>query len=94
MNRTRTIRGAVVATAVVGAMLASIGPAPAITGGHEDTENRYSNVGMLVFYQPDGRFRCSGTLIASQVVLTAGHCTFQDIRQVIVTFDPVRKSVV
>lgn len=44
---------------------------------------------MLVFYQPNGRFRCSGTLIASQVFLTAAHCTFEDIGQVIITFDPV-----
>jgi secreted trypsin-like serine protease len=44
---------------------------------------------MVVFYQPDGRFRCSGTLIAPRVFLTAAHCTFQDIGRVVVTFDPV-----
>jgi secreted trypsin-like serine protease len=64
-------------------------PATAITGGTEDTTNIYSNVGMLVFYRPDGRFRCSGTLIAPRVFLTAAHCTYQDIGKVIVTFDPL-----
>ena len=44
------------------ALLASLAPAGAITGGTEDTANSYSNVGMVVFYQPDGRFRCTGTL--------------------------------
>ena len=70
-------------------LFASTAPASAITGGTEDLSNTYSNVGMLVFYQPDGRFRCSGTLIAPRVLLTAAHCTFQDVGQVIVTFDPL-----
>lgn len=73
----------------IGASVALTSPATAITGGVEDLGNTYSNVGMVVFYQPDGRFRCSGTLIAPQVFLTAAHCTFQDIGQVVVTFDPL-----
>jgi hypothetical protein len=73
----------------VGASVALTAPATAITGGVEDLGNTYSNVGMVVFYQPDGRFRCSGTLIAPRVLLTAAHCTFQDIGKVVVTFDPL-----
>ena len=88
MTRIRSIvRPLVVVAIAILAILAVTAPAGAITGGTEDTTNRYSNVGMVVFYQPDGRFRCSGTLIAPRVFLTAAHCTFQDIGKVVVTFD-------
>jgi hypothetical protein len=90
MTRIRSIvRPLLVAAIGFVAVLAVTAPAGAITGGTEDTANRYSNIGMVVFYQPDGRFRCSGTLIAPRVFLTAAHCTFQDIGKVVVTFDPL-----
>src|SRR5262245_31265972 len=88
MTRIRSsVRRLVVGGLAIASALAVSAPAGATTGGTEDTGNTYSNVGMVVFYQPDGRFRCSGTLVAPRVFLTAAHCTFLDIGKVAVTFD-------
>src|SRR5438067_1764074 len=51
-------------------------PAGAITGNYQqDLAHPY--VGLIAFYDSAGNFthRCSGSLIAPSVFLTAGHCT-------------------
>jgi hypothetical protein len=62
--------------AAVGLAALSVAPAQAVTGNYvEDFE--HESVGLVVFYDEAGKFlrRCSGTLIAPTVFLTAGHCT-------------------
>lgn len=66
-----------------------VAPASAITGGTPDTENVYSNVGMIVFYDDGSRFRCTATLISPTLLLTAGHCTFGTEGSTLVDFRPV-----
>jgi hypothetical protein len=72
------------AVAAVG-VLVTAAPAMAITDGTRDTV--HTNVGLVRFTLPEGRFRCSGTLIAPTVVLTAGHCTEGPATNVYVSFD-------
>jgi Trypsin len=60
-------------------------PALAITEGSPDTV--HTNVGLVRFTLPEGRFRCSGTLISPTVVLTVGHCTEGPATNVYVSFD-------
>ncbi|MDQ3783564.1 MAG: S1 family peptidase [Actinomycetota bacterium] len=77
------------------ATMAAAGPAGAITFGQPDG-NRHPNVGALLadFDQesPGPELLCTGTLIASDVFLTAGHCTAfleaEGIERVWVTFRP------
>jgi hypothetical protein len=49
----------------------------AITYGYADTQNIYSNTGAFIVKAPSGEIYpiCSGTLITSNVFLTASHCT-------------------
>jgi hypothetical protein len=75
---------ALVALAAVAALVPAT-PAVAIVGGTPDTV--HTNVGLVRFTTPDGRFRCSGTLISPTVVLTAGHCTEGPATDVYVSFD-------
>jgi len=57
-------------------LLSLVGVASAITNGQPDGNN-HPFVGLLVFDVAPGQpgWRCSGALIAPNVVLTAGHCT-------------------
>lgn len=66
-------------------LLLPANPAWAITNGVPDN-GEHPYVGELLFYVPDaidprftdpgGWFTCSGTLLNSTIVVTAGHCTF------------------
>jgi hypothetical protein len=70
---------------VVLAMVVVAAPAQAIKGGVPDA-GAHPYVGQLLFYDPTavdprfddpgGWFNCSGTLVSSTIVVTAGHCTF------------------
>lgn len=92
----RRDRGIVAIVVLVLLLLAAL-PVLAITHGEPDG-NDHPNVGSIVIEIPGaGIFQvCSGTLIADDVFLTAGHCTFvlDDIEasipgaRVLVTFDP------
>ena len=65
-------------------LVAPMAPAQAITSGVPDN-NRHRYVGEMLFYDPDdadsrfadpgGWFTCTGTLVDSTHVVTAGHCT-------------------
>jgi hypothetical protein len=66
----------IIVVAVLALALATVGVASAITNGQPDGDN-HPYVGLLVFDDAPGHpaWRCSGSLIAPNVVLTAGHCT-------------------
>ena len=61
---------------LVAALAIGIGPAGAITDGALDG-NGHPYVGLMVAQDAKGNplWRCSGTLIAPRLFLTAGHCT-------------------
>jgi len=81
-------RTAALVLAAIAVSLATVGAAWAITGGEPDG-NGHPNVAMIVFYQPDGRFRCSATLVSPTVLVTAAHCTDGVRGKTLVTFESV-----
>jgi hypothetical protein len=74
--------------AVITMMAFTVAPAAAITGGDPDGD-AHPNVGLIVFYDQDGRFRCTATLISPTVLITAAHCTEGTLGSTLVTFDSV-----
>jgi hypothetical protein len=67
-------------------------PALAVTDGELDG-NRHPHVGLMVAEDADGvaLWRCSGTLIAPRLFVTAGHCTY-GAERVELWFDPDMQS--
>jgi hypothetical protein len=76
------------AAILVGLGLIAPAPATASTGGTADGET-HPNVAMIAFYDAEGRFRCSATLISPTVLVTAAHCTSGTLGRTLVTFDSV-----
>ncbi|CAM3324814.1 S1 family peptidase [Nocardioides dubius] len=83
--RLLTLLAAVVATL---GLVAPISPVQASTGGTVDG-NTHPNVALIAFYDSEGRFRCSATLVSPTVLLTAAHCTSGTLGKTLVTFDSV-----
>ena len=81
----KMLRTVAILTAAVALMVASVAPALAITGGVPD-ENGHPNVGLIIFYSPEGRFRCSATLVSPTILVTAAHCTDGTLGKTGVTF--------
>ena len=82
----RSIRRlAVIAALSIGGLALSAAPAQAITGGQPDGDG-HPNVGLISWYDNEGRFRCTATLVTPTVLLTAAHCTEGAVGKHIVTF--------
>ncbi|TQK70007.1 trypsin-like serine protease [Nocardioides sp. SLBN-35] len=85
--RARLLTLVVAAVAGLG-LVVPTSPASASTGGTVDGDT-HPNVAMIAFYDADGRFRCSATLISPTVLVTAAHCTSGTLGKTLVTFDSV-----
>jgi hypothetical protein len=83
----RLARSAAVAVATTALVTGTTVAASGITGGEIDSGNRYSNVGLIAFYDATGRYRCTASLVSETVLLTAAHCTDGVVGKVAVTFE-------
>jgi hypothetical protein len=68
-------RSLVLLLAVAALIVALVVPASAITDGELDGDQHPQVVLIIMDVGGEPTYRCSGTLIAPKVVLTAGHCT-------------------
>jgi hypothetical protein len=75
---------ALVSAVIIG--LGLVAPASASTGGTPDGD-LHPNVALIAFYDAEGRWRCSATLVSPTVLLTAAHCTRGTVGKTAVTFD-------
>ena len=64
-----------VLAAVAALVMAPAVPTHAITYGEPD-DGEHPYVGFMLFHDPSGWFSCSGSALADDVFLTAGHCLF------------------
>ncbi len=65
-----------VVLAALAMLMVMAAPSSAVMFGEKDSANEWEGVGLVIF-DVDGEpsHRCSGSLIAADVLLTAGHCT-------------------
>lgn len=81
-------RRTVMTSALVVCLLATGSPAQAITGGQLDGQN-HPQVGAVYVSDGFGTQRCSATLVAPNVVLTAAHCVQDSTGFAVVSFQEV-----
>jgi hypothetical protein len=89
------VRRALVGAALAACVIATAVPtqASAIQDGDVAEPDEFTNVGVLRFIDTDtgARWRCTGTLVAPDVIITAAHCT-EDADLVYYSFAPVRPT--
>jgi len=68
--------------------MSAVGPVAAITSGEPDGDG-HPYVGLMIAQDKDGNplWRCTGTLIAPELFLTAGHCTEAPAAHIEIWFD-------